>query len=38
MKDSQGSINEIKKIFRVMYATNLEGMKFTSYQLNYVAY
>lgn len=34
----QGFIDEMEKIFRVMYATNLKGVEFATYQLKNMAY
>lgn len=37
-EDPQHFIDEIEKIFRVMHATNVEGVEFAAYQLKHVAY
>ena len=36
-EDSLGFVDEMKKIFRVMQATNMEGVDFAAYQLKDVA-
>ena len=37
-KDPQGFVDEIQKIFRVIHATDVEGVEFTGYQLKDVTY
>jgi len=36
--DPQGFIDEMEKIFRVLHATDPEGVDFAVYQLNDIAY
>lgn len=37
-EDPRGFIEEMEKIFRVMHATDSEGVEFVAYQLKEVAY
>lgn len=37
-EDLQGFVDKIEKIFRVMHATDCEGVDFAAYQLKDIAY